>query len=118
MKVLSEGEFTARVDFLSPLKPEPEGNAPFDNWPIPFEYGGCAKGTRISIAKARQIAAELRASIAEAERDELFREFKREQARCEEIGRQASKASDERLDALGEVADLKRALRKARAKKR
>lgn len=110
MRVLSEEEMVARLDFMRPLHPPEE---PKDGqWCIPFEYGGLAKGTRISIAKAREIAAELRAAVAEAEKRELRLAFDDERKRSESLGAQFSAQVEKTQDALMEVAILKKRLRK------
>lgn len=85
MEILTESQMAARLDFRRPLQPEPD--PPRDGvWCIPFEFGPSEKGTRISIAKAKEIAAELRASVAEAEKRELLHAFKAEQKRVESYG--------------------------------
>ncbi len=75
----------------------------------------------ISLPKARQIVAELRAEIAEAERLELYDAFKAEERRAASCGEQLSKAQDEKFALQLEVAVLKdrerarkRAARKAK----
>lgn len=113
MEILTEEELAMKLDFRRPLHPPPE---PKTAWCIPFEYGANEKGTRISIPKAKQIAAELRAEVAEAEKRELFRAFEQEKARGENLSTQLSKAHVETLDAKSELVELKRKLqRKKRA---
>lgn len=112
MKVLTEEEFSSRLDYRRPLDPPPEESVGL--WCIPFEYGTNGKGTRISIALAKQISAELRAEVAEAENRQLLKLFKDEQKRGDELRRQYSQASDQRRDALDEVAKLKQKLRAKR----
>jgi len=107
---MTEAEFAMKVDFRRPLEPPPEKAE--SAWCIPFEYGENAKGTLISILKAKQIAAELRAEIAEAEKRGLFRAFKAEEQRVEEYQRQQGKMRDEMDSLLREVFDLKVKLRK------
>ncbi len=120
MNIVTEEELAARLDYMSPIRPEPE--KPESVWCIPFEYGGSAKGTRISIALAKTIAAELRASVAEAEKRELRRELRRalegEKKRVEAYAGQIRAAQDKEFAALGEVAALKRKLLQLRTKKR
>jgi hypothetical protein len=88
MDVLTPEQMVARLDFMRPLKPEPE--EPDSAWCIPFEYGGIAKGTKISISKAREIAAELRAAVAEAEKREFKRAFEQERDRASRALSQAA----------------------------
>lgn len=114
MEVVTEEHLAEYLDFRRPLNPPPE--PPRDMWPIPFEYGGSAKGARISISTAKTIAAELRAAIAEAEKRELFREFKREQERSASGLAQAAKYQQEAAELRGEIATLKRALRRRKVR--
>lgn len=67
--------------------------------------------TRISIAKAKEIAAELRASVAEAELRLVRAALVDEQTRCAELCRQYSEASDARHAAQSELAELRRKMR-------
>jgi hypothetical protein len=85
MEILSEQELGGRLDYLRPLKDPSEvpEKAPF--WCIPFEYGANVKGTRISLNKAKVIAAELIAAVAVAEQAEIFRAFKLEQERVKAL---------------------------------
>jgi hypothetical protein len=108
MKILSESEMGARFDFMRPLARESAATEVVGIWCIPFEYGDNAKGTRISISKAREIAAELRAAIAEAEKRELYQAFKAEEARVRAIEEQYTRASDQVTRLTGEIADLRR----------
>lgn len=107
---MSEEDLAARLDFRRPLHPAPE--APTTPWCIPFEYGSNVKGTRISVAMARQIAAELRAAVAEEELRQMRVHFGREVERAKEIGAQYTKATDEKFALMGEVNELKKRLRK------
>jgi hypothetical protein len=107
--ILNAEQLSERVNFARPLKSEPEDTESL--WNIPFEYGNCPKGTRISLSKAREIAATLRALIAEAETRQLRREYDSLKARAEESGRQYTAAAENYLAALGVIADLKRRLR-------
>ncbi len=116
MQILTEDELVAKLDFRRPLNPVPEERP--GAWPIPFEYGACEKGTKISIAKAKQIAAELRAEVAEAEKRELYAAFKQEEKRSAAIGAQYSQAMDEKFTALAELAVLKNKHRRVRTKAR
>ncbi len=113
MKIIGESEMAARLDFMRPLHPSPE--PPGGVWCIPFEWGANEKGTRISIAKAKEIAAVLRASIAEAEMRQLRKAFEEEQARTAKLVSDYSEASDARYAALAEVATLKQKLRRRKA---
>ncbi len=115
MKMISEGDMTTRLDFMRPLNPAPE--PPDSPWCIPFEFGPVEKGTRISISKAKEIAAELRASIAEAEYRQLRKAFDNEVERGNTLCTQFTEASNARLDALAEVERLKQKLR-ARGRKK
>lgn len=112
MKIIAEEELATRVDFRRPLHPPPD--PPESPWCIPFEFGGCPKGTRISIAKAKEIAAELRASVAEAELRQVRKAYADEVERNIDLCAQYSAASDQRLAALQEVAELKQKLRSRR----
>lgn len=112
MEILTEEEMAARVDFARPLKPTEERES---LWCIPFEYGHGAQGTRISIAKAREIAADLRANVAEAEKRELRRAFKAEQDRCKAFEGQLRDYQTRVDELFAQVAELTRRLR---AKKR
>ncbi len=87
MEILDGAELVSRIDFARPLHEAPEKES---LWCIPFEWGSNVKGTRISIAKAKEIASELRAAVAEAEKRELMREFTREKARSDDLCRQLS----------------------------
>jgi hypothetical protein len=110
MEILTPDEFAAKFDFRRPIKePPPEEHGA---WPIPFEYGKNANGTRISIAMAKTIAAELRAEVAEAENREVLRAFKQEQERSAEALKQsASLAFLREHDLRAEIEELKRILR-------
>lgn len=114
MTILTEEEMAARLDFRRPLHPTPEPKETI--WCIPFEFGPGEKGTRISISKAKEIAAELRASVAEAEKRELYRAFKAEEERCVHLSQQFSKANDEKFAALSELVILKQKLRRTKRK--
>lgn len=118
MEILSEEEMAARIDFKRPLKPEPEDAIPPRQsvYSIPFEYGENPRGTVISIAKAREIAAELRAEIAEFDKREVFRALKQEQARSKSFGQQLSAKNKELFEAMSRIALLEQRLR-ARSKK-
>ena len=110
MEVLSEAAMTARMDFMRPLHPKPE--EPESLWCIPFDYGSATKGTRISVSKAKEIAAELRALVAEAEKRELRRALDRERDSAAEAHKQASAAREEAFNAQAEIAALKAKLRR------
>jgi hypothetical protein len=56
-------------------------------WCIPFEWCGAPK-TFISITKAKQIAAEILAAVAEAEKRELRRHLDIEVDRCRTLTQQ------------------------------
>lgn len=118
MKVLAESELATRLDFLRPLHPpkeEPEGT-----WRIPFEYGANEKGTKISVPKALQIIAELRAEVAEANLRDMRKYFDEEKARGDRLVSEYSKASDDAMMLRGEIAALKKkinARRRATRKK-
>jgi hypothetical protein len=112
MEILSEGEMAARLDFARPLKPPPE--EPPSLWCIPFEWGGLPKGTRISIAKAKEIAAELRASVAEAEKRELRRAFDQEKERADAADKRSADYQHETYQLKTEIAQLHRTTRAQR----
>ena len=109
MEVLTEEELAARLDFRRPLKDATEERESI--WCIPFEWGSNVKGTKISIAKAKEIAAELRREIAESELRQLRHYFQRETERAAELGRQSSEEREKVFTLQGEVAQLKRQLR-------
>ena len=110
MKVVTEEELAMRLEFRRPLHPPPE--EPASAWCIPFEYGANEKGTRISIPKAKQIAAELLKEVAEAEKRELYKAFQAEKRRAEEFGRQLTEAVDERTRALLQMGEMTRRRRR------
>lgn len=114
MDVLSEKEMAERLDFRRPLKAEHE-EAP-SMWCIPFGYGSNHKSTTITISKAREIAAQLRADIAEAEKAELLRLFKREEERANALSRSAADYQKAMYEAQCEVAALTRKLRAKRSR--
>jgi len=99
-----------KLDFRRPLHPPTE--KPESAWCIPFEYGANEKGTCISIPKAKQIAAELRAEVAEAEMRELRRAFEDERRRSQTFAEQASTAQSDALLARAEVGELTRKARR------
>lgn len=115
MKILSADELYARLDFMSPIHPPEEQK--LGVYCIPFEYGDQRKGTRISIAKAKEIVAELRADIAEAEKQQLREAFDAELKRGEERSRQHSQLQDELMQAKQESAQLRVKLHRMRRKK-
>lgn len=114
MKVIDEKDMTIRFDFLRPLKPLPEESESV--WCIPFEYGANEKGTRISISKAKEIAAELRAEIAEAEKRELFRAFKQEEARAIAAHQSSASAHEEKFALMQQLEKLKKENRRRKKK--
>jgi hypothetical protein len=114
MDVLSEQEMAAKLDFASPLKPEPEQRESL--WCIPFEYGDSRKGTRISIALAKTIAAQLLMHVAQAEQRELRRYFDREKERGDSLGRQLSESHGREQQQAATIAQLQKQLK--RRKKR
>jgi hypothetical protein len=117
VEILSEEGLAERVNFARPLHPSPEERRSI--WCIPFEWGNNAKGTKISLSKAKEIASELRALIAQEEANELRRAFEEEKKRCERFGQAAREDQEKRFALEGEIAILKeriRELKKARAK--
>jgi len=98
MEILTPGEMAAKFDFVSPMKEEPEERV--DMWPISFEYGGLKKGTRISISKAKEISAELRAAVAEAEKKEIKRAFDQERKSLEEANKRSAQHQQDFYDQL------------------
>lgn len=104
MKILTPEKMAEHLDFRRPLHPSERTKT---MWPIPFEYGANEKGTRISVAKARVIAAELRAEVAEEEKRELFDAFQAEQRRAAEARKNTRVAEDKWIAAMAEVAVLK-----------
>jgi hypothetical protein len=114
MEILNPSQLASRLDYTRPLKEEPEKEDSV--WCIPFEYGANGKGTRISIALAKTISAELRAAVAEAEKKELRRYFDREKERGDELSKRSAETEQALFDAKGTIAHLERRLR-ARGKK-
>ena len=115
MKILTEEELVSKLDFMRPLHPPVEETE--SAWCIPFEYGANGKGTRVSVSKARQIIAELRAEVAEAEKRELYRAFKQEEERSKSLAEQAAKAQEEKFEALGRVVKLTQQIRAMKRKR-
>ena len=114
MKILSESEVSSRFDFVRPMEREPQ--KPDTAWPIPFEYGDCPKGTRISVAMAKTIAAELRAHIAEAEARVLRQAFEAEKSRAKQWEEHLVNANLLSFERLAEIERLKKRLRARRKK--
>src|ERR1700687_3518176 len=112
MEILNEEELAAPVDFVRPLHPHAEEHESL--WGIPFEWGASAKGTRISISKAKEIASELRAAVAEAETREMRRHFDRERERSDSLSKQLSEAHEETFVAKSAIAILKQQLKTKR----
>lgn len=92
MEILKESELLERLDFVSPLNPEPE--KPVSMWCIPFEYGSLPKGTRISKSLARTIIAELRAAVIADDNRILLRALKEEKERSNTFSQQAANAEE------------------------
>lgn len=93
-------------------------STPEHPWPLLFEVGNYPKGTRISIARAKEIAANLRASIAEAEMAELQHAFEREKERSATMAKIHAEAEEEVSRAHQQIATLQRRLKaKQRGKK-
>lgn len=109
MEILGEGEMAERLDFMRPLKEEPEKRS---MWCIPFEYGSNDKGTRISVSKAKTIAAELRAAVAEEEKAQLLVYFKREEETNKRILHEKSLLETELYAVKAKLAQLERRLRR------
>lgn len=109
MEVISEQEMGARLDFVKPMSPKPPERVSL--WCIPFEYGNCPKGTKISIAKAREIAADLRAAVADAEREEMRRAFEVEKERTMDLIRRYADEQQRSAQLQGEANALRSALR-------
>lgn len=116
MKILSEQEMAETLNFARPLRPEPD--PPQSIWCVPFEWGGNVKGTKISISKAKEIAAELRALVAEAEGRELRRHFDQEAARANDLSRRLADKERELAEANATIEVLERRLRAAARKRR
>lgn len=106
MDILSEQELAAKVNFARPLKEPPEERESL--WNIPFEPGNCPIGTRISVSKAREISAELRALVAEAEKRELLRYFKKERDRADQALRESAEWQQKFHEMEAEVVRLNR----------
>lgn len=116
MKIISEEELATKLDFMRPIHPAPDETESL--WCIPFEFGMNPKGTRISISKAKEISAELRASVAEAELRQLRKYFDVEKKRADDFAGQASKAEGEKAAAQGECMMLRTELRKRPKRKK
>ena len=86
-------------------------------WCIPFEWGANVKGTKISIAKAKEIAAELRAAVAEAEKRELRLAFDREIERAKELSKQSADQGNKLFEAVRQVAELQHQIRVLKKKR-
>jgi predicted nucleotidyltransferase component of viral defense system len=117
MKIITQDELAERLDFMRPMQP-PEETSAQKTWPIPFEYGSNEKGTRISVSKARYIAAELRAEVAEAEKRELYDAFKAEQRRVGEAHKNTGAAENKWYAAMQEIAILKTQIRQLKAERK
>jgi hypothetical protein len=115
MEILKQGDIDARISSVRPLSKAAADADDNDEtlWNIRFPEGG-HPDTRISIMNAKLIVANLTIRVLEAEKRQLLREFKREQKRGEDITKQYSEMSDRWMRAAGEVAQLKRRLRKKR----
>lgn len=113
MDILTKEAMDARISSARPLNKAAEDADDNDEslWNIPFPEGG-HPSTRVSIMNAKLIAANLTIRVLEVEKHQLLREFRKEQKRGEEISRQYSEMSDRWMDAQGEVAQLKRRLRR------
>lgn len=116
MDILNSEELAAQLDFVSPLHPEPE--EPQGVYCIPFEWNGARKGTKISVAKAKEISAELRAQVAEAEKRIIRKAFDKEVERTTAYAKQLSEWQDKYYKQTTEVAVLHNRLRLARRKKK
>jgi hypothetical protein len=120
MDILTQDDMDARISSARPLSatgprplppatPSPEG---LWNIECPWE-----PGTFVSVMWARLYAAQLLQRVAESEKRNLQREFKREQERNKETTHQYTTVSDECFVLRGEVAALKRRLQNKRAKR-
>ena len=117
MDILTHEQLVARLDFRRPLPHLPPAPEPADSaWPIPFEWGDNAKGTTISVAKAKEIAAELRREVAEYEKRMLRRALDDEKSHRNQEAAARQALRDQVSQLQGEVAELKRTLRR-RAKR-
>lgn len=116
MEILTEEEMAMRIDYRAPLqKEDPNAIPPKQSvYAIPFEYGENRKGTVISVALAKQIAAELRAEIAEWDKQEIFRAFKEEQARSSRIADLSAAKETELFEARSHIVRLESELRKVK----
>jgi len=101
-----------RIGFVRPLKPTPHEVESL--WCIPFEYAGNHKGTRISVSKAKEIAADLRAAIAEAEQRDMLRYFERERKHNVELRKQLAESHEREQTQSRTIQDLQRAMRARR----
>ena len=113
---MSQEALAAKLDFMRPLHAvEPEREEGM--WRIPFEWGSNEKGTKISIAKAREISSELRAQVAEAEYRELRRYFDKEVERGAELERQLSELQRKLFESSTAIILLEEKLRRRGRKK-
>ena len=110
---MSEEEMQAKFD-VQKAPPKSDG---MGAWCIPFEWGVFGKDTRITVAKAKYIAATLLASVAEAEKEEVLKAFRQERDRVKayeghlaERGRELQSVQQER----NVLAEQVRAMKKAR----
>lgn len=96
---------------MRPLKPEPRSSVG-DMWPIPFEYHGVAKGTRISVSSAKVIAGELLLAVIAVEMEQLRSVLDDERARSANLTKRVVDAEAQRDVAFQEAAQLRRKLKK------
>lgn len=113
MEILSQDDMDARIGSARPLnKAAADADANGESlWCIPFPEGGHPE-TRISIMRAKIIAAELTIRVLEAEKRQLLRGFKKEQERGKESGRQYTEMSNRWMEAQNEVMKLRKRRRK------
>jgi hypothetical protein len=109
MEILSQDDMDARIGSVRPLN---KSAADADEngrslWCISFPEGGHPE-TRISIMQAKLIAANLTIRVLEAEKKQLLREFKNEQERGKETGRQYTEMSNRWMEAQSEVVKLRK----------
>jgi hypothetical protein len=110
MEILSQDDMDARISSVRPLN-KSAADADENARSLWCPEGGHPE-TRISIMQAKLIAANLTIRVLEAEKKQLLREFKNEQERGKETGRQYTEMSNRWMDAQSEVVKLRKRRRK------
>jgi hypothetical protein len=116
MDILSQQQMRDRLDFMRPLHKKEDESPARNDYPIPFEYGSNEKGTRISVSKAKVIAAELLKEIALVEKEEILRYFKREEETVKRVLHESAQYQSQTHELKAQIAVLERRLRNRRKK--